>query len=167
MSAVSTGLTLASAATSLFQGNQQAAAVPMQVMPEARALTFESEQDEMEARQIEIDAQRESNDLMERLNRTLAGQRLAFSANGVDPSFGTPVSVAENSRKEANLQASRTREDAKLRALTRRRQAQERLIERGSLFTAAESRMGSLRTGGYVKAAGTVADLIDRRAGRG
>lgn len=167
MDALSTGLTLASVAQSLSGGRQQGGAIAMDTLAQADALSFEAEEDLLEARDEEIAGEREANNILERINRSLASQQLAFSANGIDVSFGTPQNVAANTQKIGEAQASTTRQDARVRAFSRRRQANERLISRGNILQSGAAQSSAAVQSGVTSAINTAAESVFRRVNRG
>lgn len=148
-----TGLSLASMAASLFGGVQQGKA-------QVDALTRQAEQDMLSAKQEEVKGKQEANDITDALLQTIAKQRLAFSGAGLDPSFGTATSLADETRRIAEMQLSTSRDNAQNIVLSRRRQGLSRLEQRNSVST------NSLLTG-IASAAGTASDMFDRRARRG
>lgn len=166
-SLLTNGLSFASAGLSLFGSMQESDAILEDVRAQARALEFQSREDEQEARMAEIQGQQEANDVLENLNQVLASQRLAFAANGIDPSFGTPQSVSEQTRRQAELQLATSRDNTRIRALSRRRQGAERLIGASNLYIRGQSEAATARRTGLIKGATTGADIFIRRANRG
>lgn len=166
-SLLTNGLSFASAGLSLFGGMQESDAILEDVRAQARALEFQSREDEQEARMAEIQGQQEANDVLANLNQVLASQRLAFAANGVDPSFGTPQSVSEQTRRQAELQLATSRDNTRIRALSRRRQGAERLIGASNLRIRGQSEASTARRSGLIKGVSTGADIFMRRANRG
>lgn len=167
LSLLSNGLSIASAAGSLFSGVQQSNAAQANAQMQGRALEMQSKEELMAARQEEILGKREANDITDRLIRTISEQRLASSANGMDPTFGTPVNVENNTRDFADLQLSTSRKDARVRVMARRRGASERLLERTNVLAAGKSASSSAMLGGVTNAAGTLGNLAMRGAARG
>lgn len=164
---LNTGLSLASAGLSLFGGNAQADAMTQQMTMNARSLELQARDDEQEARLQELAGKREANDITESVLQTISSQRLAFSANGLDPSFGTAEAVQNTTRNIAEKQLSTTRTDAQLRALSRRRQAQERLLDRSNLIISGTSAAQTARLQGYGSALNTIGGTVMRRIERG
>jgi len=153
LSTLGTGLSLASMTSSLFGGVQQGKA-------QAEALTQQAQEDMMSAKQAEIQGQQQANDIKDNLLQTIAQQRLAFAGAGIDPSFGTPVSLADESRRIAEMQLSTTRDNTQMTVAARRRQGAIRLGQRDSVRSA-----GLMQ--GVSSAGATLGDLIDRRTLRG
>lgn len=153
LSTLSTGLSLASMVSELFGAQQSGEA-------QYRQLTQQAQENLIQAKQEELKGKQESNDIMDQMLQTIAAQRLAFSSAGIDPSFGTPVSLAENARNLAERQLGTSRDNARLQVLARRRSADNRIIEAGSAQSSATLK-------GLSGAGGTLATLIDRRLQRG
>lgn len=164
---LSEGLNLGSAALKLFSANEAAKAGTAAAAQQARSLLLSAEDDAIEARREEIRGKQESNDIMDRLLRTVASQRLAAAANGVDIDFGTVPALAENARDLAATQLSIAREDAQVRSLSRQRQAVERRIEAANVVSGAKSKARATKIAGAAGAIGTLAELAQRRKERG
>lgn len=167
LGAISTGLTLASGAMSLFGGNQAAYAEQINAKTQARALELSAQEDLLSAKEEEIKGKQDSNNIMDTLIQTIASQRLATAGNGVDTSFGTPVSVEDSTRKIANLQMGITRDDALVRSLSRRRQAWSRREEAMNVLSAGKENARAARNKGIGGALGSINDLVMRRIERG
>lgn len=166
-SLLSSGLTLASVGSSVMGGYQQAKSSLQQSKAEARALELSSKDDELGAKQEELRAKQEANTIMDNLNQTLAAQKLAFSGNGVDPSFGTPVTTANTASRMANINTGISRTDAMLRALSRRRQASESLTQRSIVLQRGINDSQNARLAGIGRGLGTLEDFANRRIRRG
>jgi|GEM_PF-1620580 len=167
LSGLSTGLTLASSALSLFSGFQQANAINKQSAFEARSMEMQSRQEMIQAEAETIRGKQRANDIMDNTLQVIAAQRLAFSGNGVDIHFGTPVSIEKSTRKLAQLQYGVSRDDAQMRALTRRMQAQGLLSEAHNRRLAGIASADELRMSSMINAGGKLANLYARRAERG
>lgn len=161
------GLTLASAGLSMFGGAQQSEGIWSQARAESRALESQAKDQESMARQEELRGQQEANSILENLNKTIASQRLAFSASGFDPVTGTADAVAKNTVKSADISLGTSRSDAVLRALNRRRQAQELIISRGAVMSKAVGDSRGALYSGIGSAAASLTDLGMRRISRG
>ena len=164
---LSNPLNLASAGLSLFAGDQSAGALNSQMMMNARSLEQQAKDDELDAETQVLAGKRDANDITESMVRTISNQRLAFAANGLDPSFGTPLAVEETTRNIAEKQISTTRSDAQLRAVSRRRQAQERLLDRSNTIISGTSSIRSARMQGYSSALGALESSYSRGKARG
>jgi hypothetical protein len=158
---------LGSAAATLFASNEEAAAAMSQAQQQSKALALQSEQDLLDAKQEELRGKEDTNSVMDNLIQTIAAQRLAFSTNGVDPSFGTPISVEASSRKLANLQLSSTREDALIRSLARRRQSAARMEESINVLSIGKQKAQGARAKGLAQVGDTLAEAAMRRKERG
>lgn len=167
--AVSLGgaLSFASAASTLFGGFQQASAAEDQAEQQARSINLQADQDLLDAKQEELRGKQESNDILERLNSTMAQQRVAAAANGLDINFGTPVNIADTTQRRGELQLSTTRNDAQSRALSRRRQATQRRIGAANTLSAGISEAQSARFKGITGAASTIGNNYYRGVVRG
>lgn len=153
LSSLGTGLSLASMASSLFGGAQQGKA-------QADALKQQAQEDMLTATQEEIKGKQQANDIQDSLLQTIAQQRLAFSGAGIDPTFGTPDSLANETRRIAEMQLSTSRDNTQMTVLSRRRQGFARLSQVGAAQSA-----GVMQ--GVSSAGATLSDLIDRRTRRG
>lgn len=167
LSGLATGFSLASIATSFIGSNSAANAQTAQARQEASALRLSSESDLLDAKQAELQGKQEANDIMDRLKQALASQRLAASANGIDPSFGTPVSVAESTRDLAETQLNTSRENTRILAASRRSQAYARLEESANRLNSGYASSGATRVSGLTSAAQAGASAILRRYERG
>lgn len=161
------GLTLASMAQSMRAGTQEAGFIAQNTLAQADALQFAATEDLFAAREEEIAGERDANNILDNVNRTIASQMLAASANGIDVSFGTPAAVAENTQKIGNIQASTTRNDAKIRAVARRRQSTERLLQRSAVLQSGAAQSAYARSNGINNAIATGAEAVFRRVNRG
>ncbi|MBE2191867.1 MAG: hypothetical protein IAE63_06780 [Alphaproteobacteria bacterium] len=161
------GMTLASAGLSLFGASSQSQGILAQSRAEARTLEGQAKDQELAAKQEGLRGQQEANDILENLNKTLASQRLAFSASGFDPMSGTAQAVAKNTVKSADVSLGISRSDAILRSLNRRRQAQELIISRGNVLNRASGDARSTFLSGIGSAATSLTDLGMRRIARG
>lgn len=153
LSSLSTGLTLASMASSVFGGMQEGKAA-------SAALEAQAKEDLLAARQEELKGKQQANDIMESMLQNIAAQRLAFSGAGVDPSFGTPAALASNTRKLAEAQLGTSRDNTIMLATSRRRSANARMQERESAFMTPVMK-------GVGAAIGTGANLLAAREARG
>lgn len=167
LSMLSNGLNLASAGLSLFGSDQAATSTMRQMEWAAREREIQSKDDEAAAKQEELRGKQEANDLTERMIRTISAQRLTSAANGLDISFGTPVSVEKTTQDIADSQMSTTRIDAQIRAISRRRQAQERLLDRSNIIMSGVENANAQRLAGYGGVLKTGAQYLDRRVSRG
>lgn len=164
---VGKGLTFASMAGNALGGFQQAGAITANAQAQAEALAYQSREAELQAKQEETAARQESNTIMDNLVQTIAAQRLAFSGNGMDLSFGTPVNVEQSTRKMADLQLSTSRQDAYARILSRRRQSYSLLADRANVLSAGKSSASSAISGGLMDAAGSAGQYLMRGVARG
>ena len=123
LSTLGTGLTLASMASDIFGASAKGNA-------EADKLTQESEQYLMQAKQDELAGKQQENDINDNLRQTIATQRLAYSAAGIDFSFGTPQALERNLQKQAEMRFDTSRANTQLKALARRREAYLKLSQR-------------------------------------
>lgn len=153
LSTLSTGLSLASMSAAIFGGQREGKAA-------SEALKNQSDESLLIARQEELKGKQDANDILQNMIQTIAAQRLAFSGAGVDPSFGTPASLAENTRTLAESQLSSSRDNTMLQVLSRRREAFTSLSERDSAYA-------NPIVKGVTSAVGTGADLVARRIARG
>lgn len=167
MAGLSSAFSFGSAALSLFGGNAEADAIEASSLRESTALRIQARDDRIEAEAEELRGKQESNDILQRLNETLAAQDVAFAARGLDVGFGDPVSVAKTTQRRGDMQLSTVRNDARLRALSRRRQATERLSAASAARLSGISAARSSRTKGVTSAVSRVASLADRRIARG
>jgi hypothetical protein len=163
----STGFSLASAGASLFggiQGQQQAA---FNTELQAQQASLDAEQGMIDVKNEEIRGKQESNQIMDTLRQTIAAQRVAAGANGLDFSFGTPASLEKSTARLAEAQLSTARSDTQMNVLARRRQA---LVSR---YNATNARISGAASGrnslyqGISQAAGTLINLEDRSLARG
>lgn len=166
-SLLSGGLTLASAGASLMGGVSQSRMIAEEALAEMRSLDLQSRDQELQARQAELQGKQEANNILEDLTRTIAAQRLAFSANGFDPLTGTAESVYRQTSRAADLSLGTSRQDAVLRAMTRRRQAQEMIYQRGVTSLRSRAESSAALTSGAVSALGTLGDYVTRQVDRG
>lgn len=167
LASLANGFSFLSAGMSLFGGASNAQFAGMSAQQNAQALEFSARENELNARQEEIAGKRSANDMMDNLVQTIADQRTAYAANGIDISFGTPLNVAENTRALANLQMSTTRQDAATRAFARRRQAMALRSERDATLMAGKQAAGNAMMDGLTKAGGSLAEIGMRRLSRG
>lgn len=166
-SLMATGTTFASAGMSVFSGQQQAGFLKAQGAAQAQSLLFSSEESLMDAKQATLQGQQKSTEIMDNLVQTLATQRLNFTANGVDPTFGTPTNVGNATSKIADMQLSTTRSDAQQLALSRRAQSASYLAQRDAALSAAAGGAGEVMTKAYSAATNTISDWNERRILRG
>jgi len=164
---LSTGTTLASTALSLFGGFSQGNAIESQAMARASSMQLQAHEMELQAEQEEIAGKQRSNEILDNMVQTLASQRLAYAGNGMDPSFGTPVSVAGSTRRQADLQLSVSRDDAQMKAMARRRSARARLIDAANIRASGSTSADAARMTGIAKSIGTVGDYAIGRSIRG
>lgn len=160
---MATASSFASASMTIFGGQQQASYLRSQGAAEAQALYFRSEQSLIDAKQAELQGQQKSNEILDNLVKTLATQRLNFSGNGMDPTFGTPVDVARSTQATADLQLSTTRSDARQLALSRRIQSASYLAQRSAALSAAKQGAGEA----ILKASAVAGDTLDKAYQRG
>lgn len=166
LSTLASGMSLASGALSLFGDNGAKDALASS-QAQARALELQSQEERIAAKQEELAAKESGNAVLDRLNRTLASQRLAFSANGVDGDFGSAKALAENSIEGAGRDLALTREDTVQRLLARRRQSSELLRQRGIVLANGMSGANAARRQGAIGAVTTFGNYLDRRIARG
>lgn len=167
MGYVSGGLSLASAAYSIFSGIEQGQISEMNAQMQADAAMFESEEQRLAAELESVRGKQEAADILLQTNRVLAAQKLTFAANGLDVGFGTPVAAAENTGRAADIQVSAARSDAVLRQVARRRQARELMFRRDGILSAGKFESGASRTEGLGRGAMTAFDFALRRLDRG
>ena len=90
---------------------------------------------DLDARSQQLAAQSAANDIKERMLRTLASQRVAYAASGVDISSGTPqaMAAAVEGRAQSDMIMARTNGDIRA-AMARYRGGQQsaRMRNRGS-----------------------------------
>ena len=161
------GLTMASASLSLFGGSQAGDVARAHAQSTAQALTLRSGEERLQARQEELAAKQSGNAVLDRLNRTLAAQRLAFSANGVDGDFGTGAAIAENAFDAAGDEIMLSRADANMRILARRRQSHELLRQRGIVLARGSRDAAGAQMQGVASGLSALSDLSHRRTRRG
>lgn len=159
--------TLATASLSLLSASGQSGAAIGAAEGAAEALQIQSVDERLAAKQEELAARETSIEVIDRLNRTLAAQQLAFSANGVDGSFGSGLAVQENAIAEAGNDIAISRADSNLRILSRRRQSAEYLRQRGARLEQGYSNSNSALLRGGVAAGAQVNNTLTRRARRG
>jgi hypothetical protein len=116
LSSLTSGLSMASMAASLFGGMSNGKAQERKAEMEARGM-------ELDAKQTELQGREDANAIMDNMIQTIAAQRLAFSGAGVDPSFGTPRSLADSARNIAEMQLGTSRANTRNGVLARRRNA--------------------------------------------
>lgn len=160
-------MNLASMGLSLFSGAAQGYGDVAQAKQKSQALQFQAQDQQMQAKQETIRGQEQSNQIMDNMVQTLAAQRLAFSGNGMDLNFGTPVSDAASTQKLAEAQAGVTQNNASLAASTRRRQSyalqQDAANTLSNGYMSAAGDMGR----GVVSAYSSNANLVQRSINRG
>jgi len=164
---LSNGLTIASMASDIMGGFQQSRFMREQGAAEANALRWQAEDMKMEADQESINSMRRANDAREEMQRITSSQRLAWAANGMDVTFGTPVDVQRDEKKSADMQLSADRNDAMLRQLARRRQAREMIIESDAVRARGNYGASSAARGGVMSAISTGGNFLMRRSERG
>jgi hypothetical protein len=167
LQSLSTGLSLASVGATLFGARDQADAQLVDARQRSRAALFDAQEMDLEAQREEVRGKQEANNILDALRQTLAAQRVAFAANGVDTGFGTPVSVQQETRDVADRQLSVTRSDALIQAISRRRQAAALREESGNILTSGRATARNTRRTGLINALGGAAELVQRRADRG
>lgn len=164
---VSAGVSLAGAAAQLFSSREQEQAIRANTAMQSEALELQARDQDLEAERERLRGKQEANQIMDTLRQTLAAQQVAFAANGIDLSFGTPVNVAQSSRNLAEQQLGVTRTDAQLRAVARRRQAASLRLEASNRRVAGAQEANITRQTGTIGALGAVQDLANRRIARG
>jgi hypothetical protein len=164
---MSFGTTFASAAQSIFGGMGEANYLRTRGQFEAQGLQFQGQQSVLEAKQAQIQGQQQSNQILDNLVQTLATQRLNFAGNGMDPTFGTPVSVGQTTQRLADVQTSISNSDAQQKALSQRMQALSYRSQAQSAL--AQGSMGARVVSGMAlsQAQGTLSDWYQRRLARG
>jgi hypothetical protein len=88
---VGTGLSILSAGSSIFGGQQQAAVYKAQGV-----------QNELAARQEELKGRDQADKIRRSLQSTLASQNAAFASRGISLASGTPVNLGNVSKTEAS-----------------------------------------------------------------
>jgi hypothetical protein len=161
------GLTMGSAASDLFGGLFNAFGTLQKGQQEASSLRMAAAEQDLQAQQEEIKGKQGANNIMDNLIQVIASQRLAASANGIDPSFGTPNAVASTTITTADRQIDATRTNAMLNSLVRRRQAASDLWEAGNVSSSSFVNAGAAGFSGAVKAFGDLADAAQVRINRG
>lgn len=161
------GTTAASAASVYFGNKQQADYLKEKGAAEAQGLVLQSQQSMLDAKQAELQGQQKANSILDTLVQTLATQRLNFSGNGMDPTFGTPVSTAKATSRIANLQLSTTRSDAQQMALSRRAQSASYRAQAAAATSSAAAGANELLTKGSADAQKVFNDYNQRRLDRG
>lgn len=167
MGLLSSGLSLGSAAFSMFGAQQQASATLANARGQSRALELSAQEDLLSAREAEIQGRQEANNIMDSMIRAIAAKRLESSNAGVDPDFGTPVSVVDSIRRQADLQLGVSRHDTIMRVFSRRRQALARRQEGAQIMESAFNTAIGQNVGGLAAAGGQLGQMITRRQRRG
>lgn len=166
-SVFSTGLTLAGSASRYYGARQQANAMLQSAGMEAQSLRLQATDMDLEAQRETLRGKQEANVLMDELRQTISAQRLAAAANGVDFSFGTPVSVNEQARGMNERQMSVLQADTMTKVLARRKQGASLSMEAANIQTRAKSEAKITKRSGAVEALGGIAELVQRRIDRG
>lgn len=159
------GLTVASgvlsAAGSIAQGQQAAAAARSQAQLQEQQAAIQEQQAERE-RQV---AAADEEELRMRNRRVLARQRALLGASGVEPAAGSPLFVAMDTAAEAELQALRIRDQGEVAATRLEQQAGltrfDADITRAS--GRAAQRAGFTRAGAQLVGSGADAFGVSRR----
>lgn len=167
LSSIGTGLTLASAATTLFGGMQQANAASENANFQSKQLSLQAENEMIAARQEETKGKEASNAIFDNLIQVTAQQKLYYATGGIDPGFGTPASVDSATRKIANLQMSTARTDAQSIALSRRRNAAAMQLDRLNIKSQGASQVSNAYMSSVSSAGQSLADLYEKRRTRG
>lgn len=163
----STGLTLAGSASRYYGARQQASAMLQSAGMEAQALRLQATDMGLEAQREQLRGRQDANLLMDELRQTIAAQRLASAANGVDISFGTPVSVNNAAQNLSDRQMGVLQADTMTKVLARRKQGASLNMEASNIQTRAKSEAKITKRTGAVEALGGIAELVQRRIDRG
>lgn len=105
---------------------------------------------EISARQEEVRGRQEADKIRRALNATLASQRAAFAARGINPNTGTPLVLATESRSAAAQDIQDAQFNAQSAATQKRLEGVQSRIQGGAAKTA-----------GYTSAAGTLYQARD------
>ena len=167
MGMLTSGLNLGSAAFSIFSAQQQASATIANARGQSRALALTVQEDLLSAREAEIQGRQEANNIMDSMIRAIAAKRLESANAGVDPDFGTPVSVGDSIRQQADLQLGVTRHDTLMRVIARRRQAYARQQEAAAVMESGYNTAAGQSLGGLAAAGGQIGQMMMRRENRG
>lgn len=167
LASLSSKLNLGSMALDLFAGGAQAYGIKQEAKQAASALEFQSKDILLQAKQEEIKGQQTSNQIMDAMLQTIAGQRAGFAAAGMDIGFGTPVSLEASTRKLAERKTGVTKGDALMMAVTRRKQSAAILEERANVLSTGEYSATAALAEGGIRAYDTYAEMVRRKVARG
>lgn len=165
-SALSTGLNLASASSAFFGAREQAGAQIADANAIAYARELEAKESDLEAERISLRGKQEMNLIMDDVLQTVAANQVSFSAF-VDPSFGTPVAVADQTRDLGARKIDRVRSDTLMNQIAARRQAGALRLDADTIRLKGQNTARNTKQAGLVSAGGRVAELIGRRISRG
>lgn len=167
LSSLSTGLNLASAGALIFSSNQQAGAEMTDATQKAQADTFQSQDAELEAKREYVRGSQQATQIMDSLRQTIAGQGVAFAANGMDIGFGTPVAKAASATKFANAQLATNNFDTLTNVLARRKQAAALQEQAANTLTSGAATAKNTRLKGVIAAGGVGIEALQRSIDRG
>lgn len=166
-STLSTGLTMASASSAYFGAREQSEAIQLDARARATAASFQAQEADLESERVMLRSKQESNNLMDELMQTIAANRVAFAANGVDTSFGTPAASENSLRDLTDKKQAINQGDANANKMALIRQAYARRQDAQGILLQGNAESRNVRRTGSVNALGTIAQLIDRRIARG
>lgn len=163
---VSAAGALASAGLAISGSQQQSRMFTAQAVENTRAGNLTLQQSELAARQEELRGREQANQVREALLRTIATQRATYAAAGLEPDEGTPLTVADETRRQAERELEIAGGNTQARAAATRLDGVTRA--RG-LFTEAgqlRQRGDAAITAGYSRAGATIFDYADRAFAR-
>lgn len=152
------GLALASAGLQISGARQQAVTSQVQ----ATQAGVSAQQQELVARQEELRGQQQANQVRENMLRTLAAQNARYAAAGAVLGDGSPETVADDTRREAELQLAIGGSNATARAAAARSGAASQRIQASLLADRGEG----AQTAAVFSAGASLFDLVDRGAQR-
>ena len=164
---ISSHLTLASMSADMFGGIARGYGAMTQANTMAEADANHAQDYGLQAKQEILAGQQTSNQIMDNMLQTISAQRLAYSANGMDLSFGTPVALEASTRKLAGMQNSVAGANSALTALSRRRQAASYMEQRANVLSSGYMANAADTFGGMINAGRTDANAIARSNARG
>lgn len=167
LDALSSKTNMASMAMSLFSGASGAYGDISKAKQSSQALQFQAQDQQLQAKQETIRGQQESNQIMDNMVQTIGAQRLAFSGNGMDLNFGTPVSDIASTQKLAETQVGVTQNNAAANAIARRKQAYALQVESANTMSSGDMAAASSLVGGAIGAYSTNANIVQRALNRG
>lgn len=167
LSALSVGTNLAQAGALIFASDQQAGAETVDAQQKAQADTFQSEDEQLAAKQEYVRGSQEASQIMDNLRQTIAGQGVAFAANGMDIGFGTPLAKAASTTKFANTQLQTLNSDTLMNVLTRRKQAAALKEQAANTLTSGAAAASTTRLKGLIAAGGVGLEALQRNIDRG